>query len=72
MNNKKLFFASDYMEGAHQNIINKLVETNMESTVGYGYDEYSNSAKDRIREACDLAEAKVEFLNECDNNSSFS
>lgn len=62
MNNKKLFFASDYMEGAHQNIINKLVETNMESTVGYGYDEYSNSAKDRIREACDLAEAKVEFL----------
>lgn len=62
MENKKLFFASDYMEGAHQNIINKLVETNLESTVGYGYDEYSNSARERIRKACDCEEAKVELL----------
>lgn len=45
MAKRKLFFASDYMEGAHQNIIDKMVETNMESTVGYGYDEYSDSAK---------------------------
>lgn len=62
MNNKKLFFASDYMEGAHKNIIDKLVETNLNSTIGYGYDEYSNSARNRIRKACGKDDATVELL----------
>lgn len=62
MNDKKLFFASDYMEGAHPNILDQLVKTNMESTVGYGYDEYSESAKERIRRACSSSQAKVELL----------
>lgn len=62
MAKRKLFFASDYMEGAHQNIIDKMVETNMESTVGYGYDEYSDSAKKKIRKACKNNNARVELL----------
>lgn len=62
MNNKKLFFASDYMEGAQKNIIDKLVETNLNSTIGYGYDEYSNSARNRIRKACGKDDATVELL----------
>ena len=62
MAERKLFFASDYMEGAHQNIIDKMVETNMESTVGYGYDEYSDSAKKRIQKACNSSNARVELL----------
>ena len=38
MNNivSRLYFASDYMEGAHPAIMQKLVETNLEKTVGYG------------------------------------
>lgn len=59
---EKLFFSSDYMEGAHPNIITRLTETNMHHTVGYGLDEYSDSAKDRIRLACACPNAQVEFL----------
>lgn len=50
------------MEGAHKNIIDKLVETNLNSTIGYGYDEYSNSARNRIRKACGKDDAAVWLL----------
>ena len=30
-----ILFTSDYTEGAHPRIIEKLAETNMEQTVGY-------------------------------------
>lgn len=33
-------FNSDYTEGCHTAILEKLVETNMEQTAGYGEDEY--------------------------------
>ena len=48
---RKLYFASDYMEGAHPSILRRLLETNMEKTAGYGMDEYSASAKQKIRDA---------------------
>lgn len=35
-----ILFTSDYTEGAHPRIIEKLAETNMEQTVGYGEDPY--------------------------------
>ena len=59
---EKLYFASDYLEGAHPSIIQRLVETNLEHTAGYGLDEYSESARRRIREACGAPEAGVYFL----------
>ena len=31
-----LYFDSDYMEGAHPAILQRLMETNMEHTYGYG------------------------------------
>lgn len=62
MNEKKLYFACDYMEGAHPNILNALVETNFYQSAGYGLDEYSASAKDAIRKACNSPKARVEFL----------
>lgn len=55
-------FASDYMEGAHISILNRLIETNYEKTVGYGEDEYCKSAKEKIRKACDDPAARVHFL----------
>jgi len=58
----KLFFASDYMEGAHPRILERLSETNMVSQAGYGDDTYSNHARELIREACEAPEADIYFL----------
>ena len=59
---EKLFFASDYMEGAHPAILRRLLETNLEHTAGYGLDPYSESAREKIRAACRAPEAEVFFL----------
>ena len=58
-NGGRLFFASDYMEGAHPDILKRLMDTNMEKSAGYGLDEYTESAKDKIREACGAPGAEV-------------
>ncbi len=58
----KLSFSSDYMEGAHPDILKRLMDTNMEKSAGYGLDEYSESAKDKIREVCGAPGAEVYFL----------
>ena len=55
-------FESDYIAGAHPEIIKKLAETNLECLSGYGTDRYSESAKYKIRQAIGLPEAEVEFL----------
>lgn len=60
--NKKLSFACDYMKGAHPNIIQRLAETNMMETAGYGLDPVCESARERIRRACQCDGAAVEFL----------
>ena len=59
---EKLFFASDYMEGAHPKIMERLIATNLEKTSGYGTDPYCESAREKIRIACNAPEAEVYFL----------
>ena len=54
-------FNSDYLEGAHPNIIDRLVKTNFDQTPGYGLDPISDSAKEKIRIACNAPDAKVYF-----------
>ncbi len=61
-NVEKLSFASDYMEGAHPLILERLMQTNLEKTAGYGLDEYSESAKQKIRKACNAPEADIFLL----------
>lgn len=56
------YFGSDYLEGAHPLILQRLIETNMEKTSGYGTDEYCNMAKEKIRKACNSPEAEIHFL----------
>lgn len=56
------YFDSDYMEGAHPLILERLIKTNMEKTSGYGTDAYCESARKRIREACGCLEAEVHFM----------
>lgn len=58
----RLSFASDYLEGAHPAILQRLTETNMNQSAGYGMDQYSESARNKIRAACRAPEADVYFL----------
>ena len=58
-----LSFGSDYMEGAHAEILQRLVETNMDQTAGYGLDEYSEMAREKIRRACRAPHAEIHFLS---------
>ena len=57
-----IFFDSDYMEGAHPKVMEALMKTNLEHTVGYGADKYCEAAREAIRKACDAPEALVQFL----------
>lgn len=55
-------FQCDYNEGAHPQILQRLAETNMEQTIGYGEDKYCEEARELIRKACDNSEIDVHFL----------
>ncbi len=55
-------FECDYTEGAHEQIIRRLAETNLEQTPGYGCDPYSERAKDKIREEIGKPQADVFLL----------
>lgn len=57
-----LSFESDYIEGAHEKILQRLIETNMEKLSGYGNDKYCERAKQKIREACKCPQADIYFL----------
>lgn len=59
---QKLKFTCDYMEGAHPEILKQLLSTNMMQTSGYGLDEFSESARDKIRTSCNAPDAGVYFL----------
>ena len=57
-----LSFANDYQEGAHEKILQRLIETNLEPVSGYGTDPYCELAKEKIRRACECPEADIWFL----------
>ena len=44
-----LYFNCDYTEGAHPRVLEKMLETNLEQTVGYGEDPYCEAARELIR-----------------------
>lgn len=57
-----IHFNSDYTAGAHGEVLDALVRTNMEHTVGYGNDNYTAEARDLIRKAIGCEDAEVMFL----------
>ena len=57
-----IHFESDYIAGAHPEVLRRLAETNLEWMPGYGTDDYCECAKAKIRQACGCPEAEVEFL----------
>ncbi len=60
---EKLFFVNDYGEGCHPKVLEKLMETNLEHLAGYGSDKYCESAKEKIRKACECPEADIWFIS---------
>ena len=57
-----LYFNCDYTEGAHPHILEKMQETNLEQTIGYGEDEYCEQARALIRRECGRYDVDVHFL----------
>ena len=57
-----LAFENDYSEGAHEKILERMLETNRVQQPGYGNDEYTQSAKEKIRAACQCPNADIYFL----------
>ena len=55
-------FQCDYSEGAHPRIMQRLMETNLEQTVGYGMDEYCDKAREAVKKAVGCEDADVHFL----------
>lgn len=55
-------FECDYTEGAHASILQRLAETNMEQTPGYGKDRHCENARQIIRRVCNAPDADVHFL----------
>lgn len=58
-----LNFESDYLEGAHPAILERLTETNEEQLSGYGNDCYSAAAKEKISRQIDCPEADIYFIS---------
>ena len=59
----KYSFKNDYAEGAHPRILEALVRTNMSQQNGYGLDEYSEAAKNLIREKIKKSSATVDLVS---------
>lgn len=57
-----ILFQCDYNEGAHPKILERLMETNLEQTGGYGEDPYCAAAAEKIRMACGEEDLAVHFL----------
>ena len=55
-------FECDYNNGACQQVLDNLVSNNGAKPTPYGFDEFSERAKERIREACGLPDAQIYFL----------
>ena len=55
-------FECDYNNGAHLKVLENLVKYNHAKPTPYGFDEFSERAKARIREAIGMPEAQIFFL----------
>ena len=55
-------FECDYNNGAHPKVLESLIKYNDAKPTPYGFDEFSERAKNRIREAIGMPEAQIFFL----------
>ena len=55
-------FESDYNNGAHPKVLQHIIDTNNTNSKSYGYDDWSENAKKKIKQACNCPEADIYFL----------
>jgi threonine aldolase len=55
-------FECDYGEGAHPKVLEKLLQTNLEQTAGYGEDQYCLQASQLIKDKCKRQDINVHFF----------
>ena len=55
-------FECDYNNGACRQVLDNLIRYNDAKPTPYGFDEFSERAKERIREACGMPDAQIFFL----------
>ena len=56
-----IYLKNDYSAGAHPKVLQALVDTNMDNTVGYGEDPYCQEARDLIKDLIKCPTANVYF-----------
>lgn len=56
-------FQNDYSEGAHPDILKKLLETNDVQQIGYGEDNYSLEAKELLKQKINNLKASIYFVS---------
>lgn len=56
-------FENDYSNGAHELVLKRLMETNGKEAVPYGFDTFSDMAKEKIKKACEDEDANIFFLS---------
>ena len=57
-----IYLNCDYNEGAHPSVMDALLISNMEQSIGYGEDEYCEEARDIIKKLCKNDKLYVQFL----------
>ena len=57
-----ILFHNDYSEGCHEKVLEKLTQTNLEQTPGYGEDTYCAAAAEMIRKKCGREDVYIQFL----------
>ncbi len=57
-----IYFNNDYSEGCHEKVLEALIRTNLEQTLGYGEDEYCAAAAEKIKALCGREDLAVHFL----------
>lgn len=55
-------FENDYLEGAHPQVLQRLIETNLIQAAGYGFDHFTEQAITKIKEVIACPEATIRFL----------
>lgn len=55
-------FASDYLEGAHEKVLARLVATNLVQAPGYGSDDFTQQATEKVKELIKCPDATIRSL----------
>ena len=57
-----LSFENDYLEGAHEKVLQRLIETNRIQAPGYGFDQFTDQAIQQIKHKIKCPGATIRFL----------